>query len=91
MKTLKIEEVYLWEYRTFEVARERIKEFIKGVYNRKRLHSALGYRSPEQFEQSITQTQDALHHSYQIFPAWRVHSNMPTMRTKNGIIALRRT
>ncbi len=68
MKTLKIEEVYLWEYRTFEVARERIKEFIKGVYNRKRLHSALGYRSPEQFEQSITQTQDSLHHSYQICP-----------------------
>ena len=50
MKTLKIEEVYLWEYRTFEVARERIKEFIEDVYNRKRLHSALGYRSPEQFE-----------------------------------------
>ena len=75
MKTLKIEEVYLWEYRTFEVARERIKEFIEDVYNRKRLHSALGYRSPEQFEQSITQTQDALHHSYQIFPAWRVYSS----------------
>ncbi len=68
MKTLKIEEVYLWEYRTFEVARERIKEFIEDVYNRKRLHSALGYRSPEQFEQSITQTQDSLHHSYQICP-----------------------
>ena len=32
------------------------------------LHSALGYRSPEQFEQSITQTQDSLHHSYQICP-----------------------
>lgn len=68
MKTLKVEEVYLWEYGTFEVARERIKEFIEDVYNRKRLHSALGYRSPVQFEQSITQTQDRLHHSSQICP-----------------------
>ena len=68
MKTLKVEEVYLWEYGTFEVARERIEGFIEDVYNRKRLHSALGYRSPEQFEQRITQTQDRLRHSYQICP-----------------------
>jgi len=42
------------------------------------LHSALGYRSPEQFEQSITQTQDSLHHSYQICPTWRVHFTSTT-------------
>ena len=49
-KTLKHEEVYLWEYRTREDARKRIGPFIELVYNRKRLHSSLGYRPPEEFE-----------------------------------------
>lgn len=68
LKTLKVEEVYLWDYRTFQAARERIEGFIEDVYNRKRLHSALGYRSPEQFEATITQTQDSLPRSPQICP-----------------------
>ena len=50
MKTLKAEEVYLHHYRDHEQARASIQHFIEEVYNRKRLHSALGYRPPEEFE-----------------------------------------
>lgn len=50
MKTLKYEEVYRSEYRDLEDARRQIRHFIEAVYNRKRLHSALGYRSPVEFE-----------------------------------------
>ena len=50
MKTLKCEEVYRTEYRNVTDARARIGEFLEQVYNEKRLHSALDYRSPVQFE-----------------------------------------
>lgn len=42
MKTLKQEEVYLWDYSTFEDTQKRIPYFIDAVYNQKRLHSSLG-------------------------------------------------
>lgn len=49
-KTLKYEEVYLNEYETFEDAWDNIENFIDAVYNRIRMHSALGYKSPIEFE-----------------------------------------
>ena len=49
IKTLKNEEVYLWEYRTLEDVQIRLPFFIREVYNRKRLHSSLGYRPPVEF------------------------------------------
>jgi putative transposase len=52
LKTLKQEEVYRNEYRDFYEARSRIGEFLERVYNWKRLHSALGYLPPAEFEQN---------------------------------------
>jgi transposase InsO family protein len=52
MKTLKYEEVYRNEYRDFQEALAQIGEFLERVYNEKRLHSALGYMPPAEFEQN---------------------------------------
>ena len=52
MRTLKQEEVYGTDYRDLEDARSRIGQFLEEVYNRQRLHSALRYLTPEEFEQS---------------------------------------
>jgi putative transposase len=52
MKTLKCEEVYLWDYHNVEDVKRRIPYFLQEVYNQKRLHSALGYVTPEEFEQA---------------------------------------
>ena len=49
-RTLKLEEVYLKDYRSFEEAEENIGQFIEEVYNQKRLHSSLGYLPPVEFE-----------------------------------------
>ena len=51
MKTLKQEEIYCNQYRDFQELSEHLEEFINRYYNRLRLHSALGYRTPEEFEQ----------------------------------------
>jgi putative transposase len=52
MKTLKYEEVYRTEYRDLADAYASIGEFIERVYNQQRLHSALGYVPPVEFEQN---------------------------------------
>ncbi len=54
IKTLKCEEVYLNEYETFNDALANIDRFIEEVYNSKRLHSSIGYKSPINFEKALT-------------------------------------
>jgi len=53
MKTLKYEEVYLNEYQSFKDALENIERFIDEVYNKKRLHSSIGYKSPIEYEKTL--------------------------------------
>jgi transposase InsO family protein len=56
MKTLKQEEIYCQEYRDLEELRAHVEEFIDRYYNGQRLHSALGYQTPEEFERSLPST-----------------------------------
>lgn len=53
IKTLKREEIYANQYEDIEDLRVHIEEFIERYYNRVRLHSALGYRPPEEFEAAV--------------------------------------
>lgn len=52
-KTLKAEEVHLADYETFQDVIERLPYFIEEVYNQKRLHSGIGYVSPNEFERDL--------------------------------------
>ena len=52
-KTLKVERVYRVRYRSRAEARLDIVNWIEGFYNSKRLHSAIGYRSPADLERSL--------------------------------------
>ena len=56
MKTLKYEEVYRQEYRDLPDALRSLRRFIEKVYNEKRLHSALGYLPPTEFEANLVVT-----------------------------------
>ena len=58
MKTLKYEELNARSFKTISDARARIDDFIANIYNSERLHSALGYRSPLEFETAFTQNKD---------------------------------
>jgi putative transposase len=58
MQTLKQEEIKASAYRDLQHLRENLGDFIERYYNRKRLHSALGYRTPEEFERAQSQNQD---------------------------------
>jgi putative transposase len=55
-KTLKYEEVHLANYETYDDVSQRIPHFIEEVYNSKRLHSALGYLPPTEYEMTIQST-----------------------------------
>jgi putative transposase len=54
MKTLKQEEIYCRQYRDMEDLATHLREFLDNYYNRLRLHSALGYRTPEEFERDAS-------------------------------------
>ena len=54
IKTLKYEEVYRTEYHNLEEAKASMQQFLEKIYNQKRLHSALGYRPPREFEKSLS-------------------------------------
>ena len=51
MKTLKHEEIYALDYETLNDVKNRLPRFIDDIYNRRRIHSALGYVPPVEFEQ----------------------------------------
>src|SRR5579875_1305322 len=75
IKTLKYEEVYRTEYRDLIDARASIGAFLGKVYNQKRLHSALGYRPPAEFERGwLAQTKkggrSAASFLYEFSQAW---------------------
>jgi transposase InsO family protein len=55
MRTLKYEEIYMNDYDTLREVRDSVHHFIEAVYNRKRLHSALGYLPPVEFEATLSQ------------------------------------
>jgi putative transposase len=55
-KTLKYEEMHLANYQTYEDVVQRVPHFIEDVYNSKRLHSALGYLPPKEYEMAIQST-----------------------------------
>ena len=65
MKTLKTEEIYATTYKDLDDARARIGHFIETVYNQQRLHSALDYLSPKEFEANQANLSTAL------WTAWR--------------------
>lgn len=54
MKTIKVEEIYIGGYETYADVLERLPHFIDDVYNTKRLHSAIGYKPPQEFEDHLT-------------------------------------
>ena len=58
-KTLKKEEVYFKDYQTMKDVASNLPKFIDEVYNRKRLHSSLGYKTPEEFEESMLKLKPA--------------------------------
>ena len=59
MKTLKYNNVYLSDYRTWHDVLENVFQFIEDVYNAKRLHSSLGYVPPNEFEANLTKGGEA--------------------------------
>jgi putative transposase len=94
MKTLKREEIYANTYRDLEDLHANVEDFIEQYYNRGRLHSALGYLPPEEFEQSLVPapetaaaTMSFFRHAeiYRSDKQTRLGSNLPIAPQPNGI------
>ena len=84
MKTLKQEEIYCTQYRDAEDLRAHMEEFLDNYYNRLRLHSALGYRTPVEFENDahlalLPGTVDAAAVSF--FRDWEIFRNNGVLKT----------
>lgn len=60
MRILKYEEVYLAEYETYEDVVNRLPRFIESIYNRKRIHSSIGYLTPEELEWQIMRSKQEI-------------------------------
>ena len=77
IKTLKREEIYANDYENLEHLRGNVEEFIERYYNLKRLHSALGYRSPDEFEEQTRRESAAttLGATVRFFPESREESS----------------
>jgi hypothetical protein len=82
MKTLKREEIHAGEYRDLDHLRENIAAFIDGYYNRVRLHSALGYKPPEEFEQTIGSSASAAAASMSFFRHREIYQSDEGLKTK---------
>jgi|tagenome__1003787_1003787.scaffolds.fasta_scaffold20739016_2 putative transposase len=89
LRTLKTEEINCRAYSTLEELEENIENFIERFYNRERLHSALGYRSPEEFERSATQQPSSWPMALS-FPRHReiYPDSKPVFKQENGEAAL---
>ena len=84
MKTLKREEIYAGQYLDIEDLRCNIEEFIDVYYNRQRLHSALGYRPPEEFEASIETGADSAGATMSFFRHGEIYPPDVGSNTGNG-------
>jgi transposase InsO family protein len=81
MKTLKQEEVDGRDYRDITLARQSIARFIEQVYNRQRLHSALGYRPPAEFEAGLP--------ALPVIAARPILSEIAALEPPPGLVAIR--
>src|SRR6185437_13440654 len=81
MKTLKYEEVYRQEYRDLPDALRSLRRFIEKVYNEKRLHSALGYLPPSEFETNLSRTNNGKEAASRQLSVWSFFRHREIIRS----------
>jgi putative transposase len=85
MKTLKREEIYANQYVDLDHLRSNVEQFIEVYYNRQRLHSSLGYRSPEEFEQQAQARDDTARYQGVTMEFWKNTEKASTRILGKGI------